>query len=67
MYGANLMILVSIVLGMSSSAVFDIHPLHGLFVAACLTLSSTPLVARFLESTSFAYRNVMCIVMCMYA
>ena len=42
--------LASIVLGMASSAVFDIHPLHGLFVAACLALSSTPLVSRFLES-----------------
>lgn len=44
------MMMVSIVLGMASSAVFDIHPLHGLFVAACLTLSSTPLVSKFLES-----------------
>ena len=44
------MMLVSIVFGMASSVVFDIHPLHGLFVAACLALSSTPLVSRFLES-----------------
>ena len=44
------MMMVSIVLGMASGAVFDIHPLHGLFVAACLALSSTPLVSKFLES-----------------
>lgn len=45
------MTLASIALGMASSAVFDIHLLHGLFVGACLALSSTPLISRFLEST----------------
>lgn len=52
------MMLVSIVLGMASSAVFDIHPLHGLFVAACLALSSTPLVSRFLESKHLHHVSV---------
>ena len=59
------MMLVSIILGMSSSTVFEIHPLHGLFVAACLALSSTPLVARFLESmfeVVFATYCTMCVV-----
>jgi len=62
------MMLISIILGMSSGAVFEIHPLHGLFVAACLTLSSTPLVARFLESMLdlvFAIYS-MCVVCSVY-
>lgn len=50
------MMLASILLGMASSVIFDIHPLHGLFVAACLALSSTPLVSRFLESKHLIYQ-----------
>ena len=61
------MMLVSIILGMSSGAVFEIHPLHGLFVAACLTLSSTPLVARFLESMlDLVFAIYVCSLQCIW-
>ena len=56
------MMLASITLGMASSAVFDIHPLHGLFVAACLALSSTPLVSRFLESNNLCLSVCLCLL-----
>ena len=49
MYGGNLLLGASIVLAIVIGLLLDVHPRHSLFVAACLSLSSTSLATRFVD------------------
>ncbi|XP_048588748.1 transmembrane and coiled-coil domain-containing protein 3 [Nematostella vectensis] len=48
--GSTLMMILILIFGMFWGACFGILPQQSLFVAACLSLSSTPLVVKFLET-----------------
>ncbi len=48
MYGGNLMFVCSMVLAVLVGLVLSVHPVHSLFVAACLSLSSGPLAQRLI-------------------
>ena len=50
MYGANLLLLVSVVLAMLLGLLLGAHPRHSFIVAACLSLSSSPLATRLIQS-----------------
>lgn len=49
-YGANLLLLVSVVLAMLLGLLLGAHPRHSFIVAACLSLSSSPLATRLIQS-----------------
>lgn len=48
--GSSLIMVLMIVFGIFWGTCFGILPRQSAFVAACLSLSSTPLVAKFVES-----------------
>jgi len=48
-YGGNLLLGASIVLAIILGLLLDVHLRHSLFVAACLSLSSTSLAIRFVD------------------
>lgn len=51
-YGGNTLLLVNVVLGALLGWVLGMDIKQGAFVATCLSLSSTPLVVRYLEAES---------------
>ena len=48
--GSTLMMSSMIIIGVVWGSFFGILPQQSLFVAACLSLSSTPLVSKFVEN-----------------
>lgn len=50
MYGGNLLLTSSVLLGLLLGLAFQVHPSHSLLVAACLSFSSNPLATRIVNS-----------------
>ena len=63
-YGGNLLLVVSVILGVAVGLFLDVHPRQSVFVVVCLFLSSTPLAMRLIDGECVSVCVCVCLLVC---